>query len=336
LRANSIRRPGSFVILTMTLAVFYKLLAIVLAVALGWSAAKARWLGAGDTARTLSNVAFFVFVPALLFRTTARLDFATVPGPLLAAYFAPTLLVLLGCYAFSRWRQTAVDTPARPSVEAVSVTFGNTVQLGIPMAAALFSEQGLALHIALVSVHALVLLSCVTALAERDLSRGQGWQRQMVQTARNTLIHPVVLPVLLGLARNVTGAGLHPVVDEVLVLLASAVVPLCLVLIGVSLAQYGVQGRWRMALGLTAVKLLVLPAVVLLIAGGLLGLSGLPLAVVVMMSALPVGSNALLFAQRYRTLEGEVTAAIVVSTVTFVATAGLWLAVLQRWGATGV
>jgi malonate transporter and related proteins len=318
----------------VTLLVLYKLLAIAMTVALGWSAAKARWLGAGDTARTLSNVAFFVFVPALLFRTTARLDFATVPGPLLAAYFAPTVLVLLACYGWARWRRTS--ELARPSVEAVSVTFGNTVQLGIPMAAALFSEQGLALHIALVSVHALVLLSCVTALAERDLAQGQGWRRQLMQTVRNTVIHPVVLPVLAGLAWNLTGAGLHPVVDEVLALLASAVVPLCLVLIGVSLAQYGVQGRWRVALRLAAVKLLVLPAVVLLVAGGVLGLSGLPLAVVVMMSALPVGSNALLFAQRYRTLEGEVTAAIVVSTVAFVATAGLWLAVLQHWGGMGV
>jgi malonate transporter and related proteins len=58
------------------------------------------------------------------------------------------------------------------------------------------------------------------------------------------------------------------------------------------------------------------------------GLAGVPLAVLVMAAALPVGSNALLFAQRYATLEGEATAAIVLSTVAFVGTSALWLALL--------
>jgi len=48
----------------------------------------------------------------------------------------------------------------------------------------------------------------------------------------------------------------------------------------------------------------------------------------VMAAAMPVGSNALIFAQRYRTLEGETTAAIVFSTFAFVATGPLWLTVL--------
>ena len=62
------------------------------------------------------------------------------------------------------------------------------------------------------------------------------------------------------------------------------------------------------------------------------GLTGLPLAVVVMMASLPVGSNALIFSQRYAALEAEATAAIVFSTVAFVATASVWLAVLAVLG----
>jgi malonate transporter len=117
-------------------------------------------------------------------------------------------------------------------------------------------------------------------------------------------------------------------IDEILATLGSAVVPLCLVLIGVSLSQYGVQGHLRGATALTLGKLVLLPAVVLVVAHWGFGLAGLPLAVLVMMAALPVGSNALLFAQRYATLEAEATAAIVASTVAFVATATFWLAVL--------
>ena len=42
-----------------------------------------------------------------------------------------------------------------------------------------------------------------------------------------------------------------------------------------------------------------------------------------MLAALPVGSNALIFAQRYKTLQAEATAAIVFSTLAFVLTAPL-------------
>ena len=71
----------------MTLAVAWKLLAIFATVWLGWFAARAGWVGGRPAAgaglpaatRTLSDVAFHLFVPALLFRTMARQDLATVP-----------------------------------------------------------------------------------------------------------------------------------------------------------------------------------------------------------------------------------------------------------------
>jgi len=203
------------------------------------------------------------------------------------------------------------------------------------MAAALFGERGLALHIALVSMHGLILLSLLTVLVESDLARAHGgrthWQT-LRSTLRNTVIHPVMLPVLLGLAFQLGGLNLHPVLDLTLQGLGSAVVPLCLVLIGVSLAAYGVRGRLLAAVQWSVLKLLVLPAAVLLAAHFGFGLQGLPLAVLVMMAALPVGSNALIFAQRYGVLQAESSSAIVISTVAFAASSTLWLAVLGAAG----
>ena len=64
-----------------------------------------------------------------------------------------------------------------------------------------------------------------------------------------------------------------------------------------------------------------------------MGPGRVPLAVVVVFAALPAGSNALIFAQRYRTAQAEATAAIVLSTLAFVATTPLWLALLGWLGA---
>lgn len=142
------------------------------------------------------------------------------------------------------------------------------------------------------------VLTLVTTLVELDLARarhaldGGGSQlaKALLATARNTLIHPVVLPVLIGM----------------------------------SLTYWGVQGAAKVAVVLSVLKLVVLPAVVLAIAHRGFRLDGLPLAMVV----LPIGSNALSFAQRYRTLQAEVTPAPVLSTLAFVVAAPAWLAVL--------
>ena len=321
----------------MTLAVLYKLLSIAVAVLLGWIAGRQHWLGkpgeAGDPARVLGNAAFGIFVPALLFRTTARVDFETLPWRTLAAFFVPLLLVLLCVYLQQRLSRRTHG--AMPAVRAFAATFGNSLQIGLPLAAALFGEEGLAIHITIISLHALIVLSLATTLVETDLARASQHgtlASTLALTLRNTIIHPVVLPVVAGLLFNATGATLPAVVDEALVLLASAVVPLCLVLIGLSLATYGLGDRLRGAIGVSLVKLLLMPAAVLVVAHWGLGLAGTPLATVVMLAALPTGSNALIFAQRYRTLEVETTATIVLSTLAFVLVAPLWLTVLGWLG----
>ena len=332
----------------MSLAILVKLLAILAVVALGYLVGRARWLSPdggkdADPSRTLSYAAFYIFVPALMFRTTARIDLDALPWRTLGAFFGPTLLLMLLLYAWQRRRNRSGRLPvAAPSVRALSAVFGNTVQVGIPMATALFGERGLAIHITVISLHALALLTLQTGLVELDIARHRqrdgadgGLMRTLATTVRNTVVHPVVLPVLAGLVWNALGLPLPGVVDEILVTLGQAVVPLCLVLIGMSLAYYGIGGALRGAGVISVMKLLVLPALVLLIGRWGFGLSGLPLAVIVMCAALPVGSNALIFAQRYGALQAEATAATVFSTLGFVLTAPLWIALLGALGWLG-
>src|SRR6185369_11606533 len=103
-------------------------------------------LGAEEGSRVLSAAAFYVFVPALLFRTTARIDFHRLDVRVVVAFFAPTLALVTVVYTALRIRARAGAAPAEPSVRAITSAFGNAVQIGIPLAAALFGEAGLALH----------------------------------------------------------------------------------------------------------------------------------------------------------------------------------------------
>lgn len=313
----------------MSWLILSKLLALFAVAGLGWVAQRQRWLGEGDVARVLSATAFTIFVPALLFRTAARLDLPALPWHTLAAFFVPTVIFLLLVYALARARQ---NTPAAaPATTAIAASHGNSVQVGIPIAAALFGESGLGLYLALISLHGLILLTVLTMLVEHDLARAEGGHplgNVLRNTVHATVIHPVVLPLAAGIAWNASGLALPGLIDEGLRVLGSAVVPLCLVLIGVSLAHHGLAGLSRLAIALSLAKLVALPALVLLVAHWGFGLAGMPLAVVVMLAALPMGSNALIFAQRYRTLEAPITVAIVISTLAFTLTAPGWLALL--------
>jgi hypothetical protein len=319
----------------MSPLIFLKLLAIFVTIGIGWVAGRCKPFAGGEAARILSNAAFYVFAPALLFRATARIDLGTLPWQALGAFFVPVVGWLLAVYLQQRRRQASAA--AQPAVRAITASFGNNAQLGIPMAAALFGEIGLQLHLSIVSLHALILLTVLTLLVERDLAHAMArdagepasLSRTLLLTARNTIIHPIVLPVLAGMAWNLTGAAIPGPIDEVLQMLGTAVVPLCLVAIGLSLGHYGLRGAAVPALLLAAAKLLVQPALVLAVGYGM-GLRGLPLAVIVMAAAMPTGSNALMFAQRYRSGEAEATAAIVISTLAFAATAPLWL-LLTQW-----
>lgn len=318
---------------------FLKLLAIFVVVAIGWMVGRLKWLGDADVARILANTVFYIFIPALLFRTMVRLDIAHLPGSVLGAFFVPATALLLAVYGWHRVRLAQAGAPVlpvtAPSVRGMTASFGNNVQVGLPLVSALFGERGLVIHIAIISLHSLILMTTATALAEADLARQRQADgkplsrlRTLRTTARNMVLHPVVLPILCGLAWQLTLGTLPSIADEILITLSQAVVPVCLILIGVSLAQYGIRGGLQQAAALTALKLLVLPAMVFGICRWL-GLSGVELAVPVLAAGLPIGTNAMIFAQRYGALEGESTTAVVLSTFCFILTAPLWLVILS-------
>ena len=84
-------------------------------------------------------------------------------------------------------------------------------------------------------------------------------------TLRNTIIHPVVLPLIVGWAWNLSGLPIPEVIEDVLELLSLGVVPVSLVVIGLSLA-YGLAPRLAPSLVFVAIKLLIQPAFVLVVA----------------------------------------------------------------------
>jgi predicted permease len=110
-------------------------------------------------------------------------------------------------------------------------------------------------------------------------------------------------------------------------LLGSALSPLALVLVGVSLAHARVGSHWRGALALSTVKNLLHPAMVWGLCW-LMGVDGLAMTVMVVSAALPIGANVFLFSQRYRVAQELITASVAMSSLLALGTLTVTLALL--------
>jgi predicted permease len=195
--------------------------------------------------------------------------------------------------------------------------------IGIALIGLAYGEDGMVVLLTLISLHSLVLLTSATVVLELAVARehatdGGAQKHSMARTVlralRNAIIHPVPLPILAGLLFAQTGLVMPEVIDKPIQLLGQAFGPVALVMVGITLALTPIGRHWRGALTQALVKNLLHPLLVAAI-GWVLGVRGIPLTVMVVAAALPIGANVFLFSQRYRTAEDLVTASVAVSTV---------------------
>ena len=298
--------------------VFTALFPVVLLIAAGFMAGRLGWMRA-LAIKDLSNLVFLLLTPALLFRTMSvvhveQLDFRPV-----AAYFLAVIILFGGTLLVQGFNR-------RAAVLALATTFSNTVMIGIALISLMYGPAGLVTLLTLVSVHSLVLLTSATVVLELAVAHEQakGSPDSLATTPRhpvatvlmavkNALLHPVPLPIIAGLLFAQTGWVIPAAVDKPLELLANAFSPIALVLVGLTLVYTPVGKHWRAALALASVKNLLHPLLVFGLCH-LLGVDGLPMTVMVVASALPIGANVFLFSQRYEVAEELITASVVVST----------------------
>jgi malonate transporter and related proteins len=302
------------------------LLPVVVLIAIGYAAGLRRWIGAAAV-KDLSNLVFLVLTPALLFRTMSKVQVQQLDFRPVAAYFIAVGLIFAGTLVVCGFNR-------RAAVLALANTFGNTVMIGIPLVSLAWGPSGLVTLFTLYTVHTALLLTSATlvlelAVAREETTAGRAAPRHIgltvLMAVRNALLHPVPLPIIAALLFAQTGLSIPEFIDRPLELLGNALAPTALVLVGATLAGTAVGAQWRGALGLAAVKNLLHPLLVA-VAGRLLGLSGAPLAVMVVVASLPIGANVFLFSQRYGVAEDLITASVGLSTVLAVVTVSLVLA----------
>jgi malonate transporter len=297
-------------------------------VAVGWLAARTAFISA-TAVPELTRLLFYVFGPALLFRAMSRVDLTQLDWRPVVAYYGVGLALM----GLIMWRHRGSGQGA---VLGIASVFSNAVMIGLPLVTLALGPAALVTILTIIATQALVLLTVATLAIETErapqATNGGGRRgAALVAAARSALLHPVPIPILLGLLYASTGLGLPELVDRPLQWLGGVFGPFALVLLGASLFHQSVRGRAPLALGVAATKLVLCPLLVLAV-GWLVGLRGLPLGVLTLTAALPVGANAFVFSQRYSVARDVVTAAMAWSTAASAVTLSLWLALLRGLG----
>jgi len=284
-------------------------------------AASGRWPKAVSDA--LATFVFGVAVPALLFRLMS--DPSRLPPfdvRLLLAFFGGCLVT----FAIDRMVGSALFRldSVQQSVFALGGVFSNNVLLGIPLAKAMLGDAALA-PVSLVIVFNSLTLWTLATVSVEWARHGELSIHGFLGTAKKVVTTPVIAAVLIGAAFGLTGLRLPEMVDEPLHLISQSAVPLALIVVGMGLSEYGVRAGWRVGAGITLLKLVVQPLVVLLLAI-LLGLPPLERQAVVLLASLAVGVNVYVMARQFDALQSSVASSMVLSTALSVITTPLALA----------
>ena len=297
---------------------------IIAIIALGYMAAR-RDVFSQDHVATLNRFVFVLAAPALLFRNVALTEFPeTLSIGLWLAYYAPMLVIMALAFIAARF-----VFGGRAGSEYVIFGFGagfsNTVMLGIPIILTAFGpDAGLPLFLIL-AFHGLlvftVALICLEAATNADL-RLADLPPKLVVAMRD---QAVVLALAAGVIWNFTGLGLALPVDRFLELLGSAAIPVALIAVGGRLAFIKIGDNLWPSLYIGVFKLALLPLGVYASAHYLFALPPLYVATLTLLSAMPTGVFAAVFAGQYQTAEDEASSAITVTTVLSALTVSLWL-----------
>ena len=263
--------------------------------------------------RSINLVVLNVALPAMILMVTQK-DFSpdAKRSFLFILGIALVLLVLSGMLLMKLAKKWLPEK--RQAVFAMLVGLPNIGFMGLPLVTALYGAEGALLLAAYITAFNALLFSQY----ERYFTGGQWSPRRM-------LTHHGLLACLLAFVLFLLEIRLPDPVPSLLTLLGSTTTPLSMLLTGARMLDFRMKdlrdpSQWAVA----GLRLVALPFMVFVVLKAL-GVSGMPLGVMVLGSSLPSAVSGLMFAERYQKDTVYAATGITLTTVLCLATIPLVL-----------
>ena len=291
----------------------------------GYVVGRKGWMSE-EAIKGLNTFVFYFAIPALLFRAMAR-GLGPFEFSIVGAYFSAIgITFLLGLLVARFVFRTNL---AEQTLFGMGSMFSNSVLLAIPLIFTLLGEAGGRHLMLIITFHGIIIFPVITVLIEVGLGAGHGWRRLAGNTLKSLALNPIILALLAGIAYGQTGLAVPGAAERFLSLLGGAAAPCALFALGASLTAFEIRGDLKETLAIVAMKLLVHPAIMAVLAFYVFELPPLAAAVAILTAACPVGANVFIMSRQYNIYLGRSASSVLISTAVSVVTLTLLLATLK-------
>lgn len=292
---------------------------------LGWAAGHFRILREG-TANGLSDYVFSIAVPILIFNAVTSQNSASEASPWTywIAYFSSAFSTFaIGMLLTMKvWGKSWMDG----AIQGFASGQSNIVFVGVPVILAAFGPSAQTPMFMLLALHMPIMTAAAMLTAESEDLTLEALRKAALSIVRN----PIFIGIALGVIAHMIGFKPTGTLSVYMNKIGATATPCGLIALGMVLQRQGAIGSVPQVVILSALKLCIHPALVL-IACLLLGVPEIWAKTAVIFAAMPCGLNAFLLAQKYGRPASVSAAAISISTLVSLPTIALWLALLNSW-----
>ncbi|HZZ10269.1 MAG TPA: AEC family transporter [Paraburkholderia sp.] len=281
-----------------------------------------------NSASELNRFVVWLALPALLFDTMARATWQQLYQPAFVATFSIACVVVF--VLILAMRLMSGRHLADASVDAIAASYPNTGYIGFPLGLIAFGPASLTPTTIATILVACVLFALAIVLIEIGLQSERAPHKLALKVLGSLARNPLIVSPIAGVLFASLHVPLPASAETFLKLLSGAASPCALVSLGLFLAEKRPAGAEspRIALGFTAVKLVVQPALTWWLAARVFALSPALVEMAVVLAALPTGTGPFMLAEFYRREAHVTSRVILLSTVGSIVTLSLLLMLL--------
>lgn len=272
----------------------------------------------------ISLFTFYICIPAFLFINMYQADLESSFDIFsLSSFYLPVIATFgLSAGLYYCFSPKGAPRKAKSAVYALGCSYSNTILVGLPIIVGALGEQMMGKVFAVITFHSALLFSLTFILSAKQNHAG-AWK-----FSKGIILNPIVLSISAGLILNLLQVPIENNLVNGLSLLSEPALACALFVLGANLSFYKIAKDWHLALIASVIKLLVLPLCVYGIGRFVFSIEGDSLALLVLLSASPLGVNAYLVAMQLQAQQAVIASTVVMSTVLSVFTMSLWLSLL--------
>jgi len=219
----------------------------------------------------------------------------------------------------------------RPWEDSVAIgfigLFSNSLLLGLSITERAYGADALAANYMIIALHAPFCYGLGITVMEVVRNHGHGSVQTVKSVLRAMFRNVLVVGILAGSVVNLSGTPIPGFVTDAVELITRAALPAALFGMGGVLYRYRPEGDMRIIIYISAVSLILHPAIVWGL-GSALALPQGTFRSAVLTSAMAPGINAYIFANMYGVARRVAASAVLLSTAATIFTAWVWLGLL--------